>query len=186
MYSRVVPPTSMLARPLVRPAGLPQPALGAGSRVPPLPVAPEGDGVSPSSTRVTLPSPSPLDGLTPPGAAGASVPAAGAPGLLPAGVAGAASEAATPPTTERRASELSHDAASRNVARATRAGPRELPWRAMSRAYELAPRGTSALRRGLGHCRQTRCAGVQARAGTPPGLRYFASLSTAEPSSLAQ
>src|SRR5436190_1223824 len=43
MYSRILPATSMLARPLVSPAGLPQPVLGAVSsgpepEVPPSPI----------------------------------------------------------------------------------------------------------------------------------------------------
>src|SRR6185295_13620027 len=43
MYSRAFPATSMLARPLVSPAGLPQPALSAAGimpAAPPLPGAP--------------------------------------------------------------------------------------------------------------------------------------------------
>src|SRR5262245_5773651 len=52
MYSRDLPPTSMLARPLVSPAGLPQPALGATaivppSVIPPLPAAPASAGPAP-------------------------------------------------------------------------------------------------------------------------------------------
>src|SRR4051794_28969060 len=40
MYSRIVPETSMLARPLMSPAALPQPALGAEAPVPPLALPP--------------------------------------------------------------------------------------------------------------------------------------------------
>src|SRR5947207_1359681 len=49
MYSRVLPLTSMLARPLVSPAALPQPALGAiGIAPPPVPV---GDVLPPPHDR---------------------------------------------------------------------------------------------------------------------------------------
>ena len=56
MYSRVFPPTSMLARPLVSPAGLPQPALGATPvvplpAVPPVPAAPVGPAGGATASR---------------------------------------------------------------------------------------------------------------------------------------
>jgi len=56
MYSRIVPATSMLARPLVSPAALPQPALGDEAPAPPLLLgAPAPPNAPPPPTAGTLP-----------------------------------------------------------------------------------------------------------------------------------
>src|SRR6187455_751368 len=128
MYSRVLPATSMLARPLASPAGLPQPGLGAGSIVPPPPVTP-GPGVSlVPSARVTLPKPSAVDApdasdvpaVAPVERPSPAVRAASVGGVLPGAAAGAAG---APPTTGGEASELPQEAASESVANAIRSKP---------------------------------------------------------------
>src|SRR5439155_396783 len=87
MYSRVFPATSMLARPLVIPAGLPQPALGATSVVPvpptpPVPVAfPPAPPTDPAAPVVP---PRPAVPVVPPRPAVPVVPAVPAAPVLPA------------------------------------------------------------------------------------------------------
>jgi len=90
MYSRIVPDTSMLPRPFMRPAALPQPALGNEAPAPPLPVlgAPATLEAPPPPAATTLPAlppdpPAVPAGVPPaficPAAAGAVPPVPGAP-----------------------------------------------------------------------------------------------------------
>src|SRR4029079_16061196 len=117
MYSRVLPLTSMLARPLVSPAGLPQPALGMTSVLPaeappPMPAPP----VVPPRPAAPLEDP-PL----PPRPAGPVVPAAP---VVPADPDVPAAPAGDPPPVPvDEPPEPPQDRASENVATASTARP---------------------------------------------------------------
>src|SRR4051812_22128334 len=121
MYSRVLPFTSMLARPLVRPAGLPHPALGmtAVASPPPVPPGPPRPAtpVVPAAPVVpALPLPAPPDVPAPP-----EVPASPD---VPADPAGA-----PPPMPVDDEPDPPHDEQRTKLARATKAKPDERRWR---------------------------------------------------------